>query len=173
MLAARSDYFAALLARADSLARPPPGQQRQASAEHVPDAAACSRLQPSSPPEEQQPCSMSHAGADGRQKEVTPQEERRQGSHAACSTSGQEDAAGGRRRHGRGAPDQDGGSAQQLPVVDVLGVSAPVLEAVLRFVYTDGAGDLGPQFLHAEGAETLFDAADRYLLFTMKVGAPD
>ena len=48
-------------------------------------------------------------------------------------------------------------------------MAAPVLEHVLRFVYTDGAGDLGPHFMGAEGAETLFDAADRYLLFAMKV----
>lgn len=101
---------------------------------------------------------------------MTADEERRRGGHASCSTSGhqQQDGAAGRRQHGRAAPDQAGGGAA-LPAVDVAGMAAPVLEHVLRFVYTDGAGDLGPHFMGAEGAETLFDAADRYLLFAMKV----
>jgi hypothetical protein len=56
----------------------------------------------------------------------------------------------------------------QLPELAVSDVTAPVFEVVLHFMYTDTIGALSPSFLTDEGAEKLFDAADRYLLFTMK-----
>ena len=51
----------------------------------------------------------------------------------------------------------------------VSGISAAVLEVVLEFVYTDLLPHLPDAFLTEEGAEELFDAADRYLIFSMKV----
>lgn len=51
----------------------------------------------------------------------------------------------------------------------VSGISAAVLEVVLEFVYTDLLPQLPDAFLTEEGAEELFDAADRYLIFAMKV----
>jgi hypothetical protein len=53
--------------------------------------------------------------------------------------------------------------------VRVSGIFAAVLEVVLEFVYTDLLPHLPDAFLTEEGAEELFDAADRYLIFSMKV----
>ncbi len=57
-----------------------------------------------------------------------------------------------------------------LPVVQVSGVSTAVLEIVLEFIYTDLLPQLPEPFLSEDGADELFDAADRYLIFSMKVG---
>ena len=56
-----------------------------------------------------------------------------------------------------------------LPVVQVSRVSAAVMEIVLDFIYTDLLVQLPEAFLSEGGADELFDAADRYLLFSMKV----
>ena len=58
-----------------------------------------------------------------------------------------------------------------LPAVHVSGVSAAVMEVVLDFIYTDLLTQLPEAFMSEGGADELFDAADRYLLFSMKVGA--
>ena len=55
---------------------------------------------------------------------------------------------------------------QSLPVVPVADVSAAVLATLLEYVYTDALGALEDK---EQGAEQLFDAADRYLIFPMKV----
>lgn len=57
-----------------------------------------------------------------------------------------------------------------LPVVQVSGVSAAVMDTVLDFIYTDLLMQLPEAFMSEGGADELFDAADRYLLFSMKVG---
>ena len=58
-----------------------------------------------------------------------------------------------------------------LPAVQVSNVSAPVMEVVLDFIYTNLMPALPEAFLAEEGAEELFYAADRYLIFPMKVCA--
>ncbi len=58
---------------------------------------------------------------------------------------------------------------QSLPVVPVADVSAAVLATLLEYVYTDALGALEEDFHKEQGAEQLFDAADRYLIFPMKV----
>ena len=45
-----------------------------------------------------------------------------------------------------------------------------MLEVVLDFIYTDLLIQLPDTFMSEGGADELFDAADRYLLFSMKVG---
>ena len=54
--------------------------------------------------------------------------------------------------------------------MQVSGVSAAVLEIVLEFIYTDLLPQLPEPFMSEDGADELFDAADRYLIFSMKVG---
>jgi len=56
-----------------------------------------------------------------------------------------------------------------LPAVQVSGVSAAVMEVVLEFIYIDLLPHLPEAFMSEQGTEDLFDAADRYLVFTMKV----
>ena len=59
-----------------------------------------------------------------------------------------------------------------LPVIDIHGISAAVMDRVLDFVYTDNfARGLGGEWLTPAGAEHLFGAADMLLLFSMKVNA--
>ena len=58
-----------------------------------------------------------------------------------------------------------------LPAAQVSNVSAPVMEVVLEFIYTDLMPALPEAFVAEEGAEELFYAADRYLIFPMKVRA--
>ena len=53
--------------------------------------------------------------------------------------------------------------------MQVSNVSAPVMEVVLEFIYTNLMPALPEAFLSEEGAEELFYAADRYLIFPMKV----
>ena len=65
---------------------------------------------------------------------------------------------------------QPGRQRGVLPVVQVSGVSAAVMEIVLDFIYTDLLMQLPEAFMSEGGADELFDAADRYLLFSMKVG---
>ena len=55
--------------------------------------------------------------------------------------------------------------------MQVSNVSAPVMEVVLEFIYTNFMPRLPEAFLSEEGAEELFYAADRYLIFPMKVRA--
>ena len=55
--------------------------------------------------------------------------------------------------------------------MQVSNVSAPVMEIVLEFIYTNLMPALPEAFLTEEGAEELFYAADRYLIFPMKVRA--
>ena len=55
--------------------------------------------------------------------------------------------------------------------MQVSNVSAPVMEVVLEFIYTNLMPALPEAFLIEEGAEELFYAADRYLIFPMKVCA--
>ncbi|CAL5223847.1 g6430 [Coccomyxa viridis] len=55
-----------------------------------------------------------------------------------------------------------------LPTMQVSGVSAAVLEIVLEFIYTDLLPQLPEPFMSEDGADELFDAADRYLIFSMK-----
>ena len=60
-----------------------------------------------------------------------------------------------------------------LPVVDIHGIAAGVMERVLDFVYTDSfLRGLGGEWLTPAGAERLFGAADMLLLFSMKVTLP-
>ncbi|KAK9830010.1 hypothetical protein WJX72_009170 [[Myrmecia] bisecta] len=56
----------------------------------------------------------------------------------------------------------------QLPMLTVHDVSADVFRMVLHFMYTDEVGELDGQYVNADGANALFDAADRYLVFAMK-----
>lgn len=49
-------------------------------------------------------------------------------------------------------------------------INAATFEVVLQFMYTDALTDLPREFMEARAAEELFDAADRLLLFAMKVG---
>ncbi len=57
--------------------------------------------------------------------------------------------------------------------MQVSSVSAPVMEVVLEFIYTNLMPALPEAFLSEEGAEELFYAADRYLIFPMKVRAAE
>lgn len=53
--------------------------------------------------------------------------------------------------------------------MQVSGVAAAVMEVVLEFIYTDLLPRVPEAFLSEDGAAELFDAADRYLIFPMKV----
>ena len=57
-------------------------------------------------------------------------------------------------------------------MVSVADVSAAVLTTVLEYIYSDAFQSLAPIFFTEQGAEQLFDAADRYLIFQMKVQIP-
>ncbi|CAK0738830.1 hypothetical protein CVIRNUC_001099 [Coccomyxa viridis] len=73
---------------------------------------------------------------------------------------------------GPGSPRLDNSQSSKqtgsLPAVQVSSVSAPVMEVVLEFIYTNLMPALPEAFLSEEGAEELFYAADRYLIFPMK-----
>jgi hypothetical protein len=66
-------------------------------------------------------------------------------------------------------PGGDSQLGEALPVVPVMDVSAAVLATVLDYVYSDALEILAASFFTEQGAEQLFDAADRYLIFPMKV----
>ncbi|BDA48677.1 Ankyrin repeat and BTB/POZ domain-containing protein 1 [Coccomyxa sp. Obi] len=66
------------------------------------------------------------------------------------------------------APKENCQQGETLPVVSVSDVSAAVLATVLEYVYSDALETLAPEFYTEDGAEQIFDAADRYLLFPMK-----
>lgn len=70
------------------------------------------------------------------------------------------------------AAGQDTGHEKALPCLRLSNVTSSVFEIVLHYIYSDCIAALGPEFLSEEGAEQLFDAADRYLIFTMKVHIP-
>ena len=56
-----------------------------------------------------------------------------------------------------------------LPVVAAGDVSAAAFTVILQFMYTNDVAHLPPAFMEAPSAAELFDAADRLLLFSMKV----
>ena len=160
VLAARSDYLAALFARAGSLQQAP-RQKRSSSGNGLADPATArtEQLQQQREPEQGAEAGSMHQhenqGDPGRQQR-----------HFEAGTSGREQRAPNniaQEQQHSGRPEAE------LPTVAVSGVSAAVFEAVLQHVYMDGVPNLAPEFCSDEGAEALFDAADRYLLFTMKV----
>ena len=72
-----------------------------------------------------------------------------------------------RPQHSSVGPGKDDAAA--LPAVAVGEVQAAAFGLVLQFMYSDAVQGLPQEFMQAHAAEELFDAADRLLLFTMKV----
>ncbi len=68
-------------------------------------------------------------------------------------------------QHGRSRNDESG----RLPCIVVDDVSLEVFEVLLRFIYTDSVGDLGSEWAWASETQRLLDAAERYLMLSMKV----
>ena len=178
MLAARSDYLAALLARAGSLEQPP-RQKRSSSSTGLAVSLAARREEEEEQQQQQQQQQQQRQPEQGTGQAGSAQQGQHEGEGDPCrqlrqreaSTSGREgqhSSAQGQQQQQQGARPE---AAAELPVVAVSGVSAAVFAAVLQHVYMDSVPDLAPGICTDEGAEALFDAADRYLLFTMKVAA--
>lgn len=65
---------------------------------------------------------------------------------------------------------QSGGGRERLPCIQVDDVAADVFEVLLRFIYTDSVGELDAHWAWAGETQRLLDAAERYLMLSMKVG---
>lgn len=172
MLAARSDYFSALLARVGGLEPPCAAARRQQPR----SSSSSSTGEPGSTQEQQlgpmqsRPAQEQGSAAAGAEPSGSSNGSAQQQAHAS---GGERDPGRPQRQHEAGTSGQPGqppwAGGAELPSVAVSGVSAAIFGVVLRHVYMDGVPDLAPEFQTDEGAEALFDAADRYLLFTMKV----
>ncbi|KAK9818730.1 hypothetical protein WJX74_005054, partial [Apatococcus lobatus] len=63
---------------------------------------------------------------------------------------------------------QEGQRRERLPCIQVDDVAADVFEVLLRFIYTDSVGELDANWAWAAETQRLLDAAERYLMLSMK-----